>query len=70
MNKYWACFKIVAIDHEISYIGGMNIGKQYANMDKVKNPWRDTQNTWEQFLNRSKKEKLMESIFFPFAPLM
>ena len=26
--------------------------------------------TWEQFLNRSKKEKLMESIFFPFAPLM
>lgn len=35
--------KIVAIDHEISYIGGMNIGKQYANMDKVKNPWRDTQ---------------------------
>lgn len=35
--------KIVAIDHEISYIDGMNIGKQYANMDKVKNPWRDTQ---------------------------
>ena len=35
--------KIVVIDHKISYIGGMNIGKQYANMHKVKNPWRDTQ---------------------------
>lgn len=35
--------KIVSIDKKIAYIGGMNIGKQYANMDKVKNPWRDTQ---------------------------
>lgn len=35
--------KIVVIDHEISYIGGMNIGKQYANLAKVKTPWRDTQ---------------------------
>ena len=35
--------KIVSIDQQISYIGGMNIGKQYANMDKIKNPWRDTQ---------------------------
>lgn len=35
--------KIVVIDHHISYIGGMNIGKQYANLAKVKNPWRDTQ---------------------------
>ena len=35
--------KIVTIDHDISYIGGMNIGKQYANMHKRKNPWRDTQ---------------------------
>lgn len=35
--------KIVSIDQKIAYIGGMNIGKQYANMDKVKNPWRDTQ---------------------------
>ena len=35
--------KIVAIDHQIGYIGGMNIGRQYANMAKVKNPWRDTQ---------------------------
>ena len=35
--------KIVAVDHKISYIGGMNIGKQYANMGKKKNPWRDTQ---------------------------
>lgn len=35
--------KIVVIDSKISYIGGMNIGKQYANLAKVKNPWRDTQ---------------------------
>lgn len=35
--------KIVTIDHKIAYIGGMNIGKQYANMAKKKNPWRDTQ---------------------------
>ena len=35
--------KIVVIDHEISYIGGMNIGKKYINMSKKKNPWRDTQ---------------------------
>lgn len=35
--------KIVVIDHHISYIGGMNIGKQYANLAEKKNPWRDTQ---------------------------
>lgn len=35
--------KIVTIDGEIGYIGGMNIGKQYANLAKKKNPWRDTQ---------------------------
>ena len=35
--------KIVVIDHNISYIGGMNIGKKYINMGKKKNPWRDTQ---------------------------
>lgn len=35
--------KIVSIDQKTAYIGGMNIGKQYANMDKIKNPWRDTQ---------------------------
>ena len=35
--------KIVVIDHQVAYIGGMNIGKQYANLAKVKNPWRDTQ---------------------------
>lgn len=35
--------KIVSIDQKIAYIGGMNIGKQYANMDAVKNLWRDTQ---------------------------
>ena len=35
--------KIVVIDHEISYIGGMNIGRKYVNMSKKKNPWRDTQ---------------------------
>ncbi len=35
--------KIVTIDRKIGYIGGMNIGSQYANGAKVKNPWRDTQ---------------------------
>ena len=35
--------KIVVIDQEIAYIGGMNIGKQYANLAEKKNPWRDTQ---------------------------
>ena len=35
--------KIVTIDHFVSYIGGMNIGEKYANLDKIKNPWRDTQ---------------------------
>lgn len=35
--------KIVTIDGEITYTGGMNIGKQYANSGKVKTPWRDTQ---------------------------
>ena len=35
--------KIVVIDNNISYIGGMNIGKQYANLAEKKNPWRDTQ---------------------------
>ena len=35
--------KIVVIDHAIAYIGGMNIGKQYANLHKKKTPWRDTQ---------------------------
>lgn len=34
--------KIVVIDGKIAYIGGMNIGKQYANLGKKKNPWRDT----------------------------
>lgn len=43
LTHYRSHRKIVAIDHSIAYIGGMNIGKQYANMDKIKNPWRDTQ---------------------------
>lgn len=43
LTHYRSHRKIVSIDQKIAYIGGMNIGKQYANMDKVKNPWRDTQ---------------------------
>ena len=43
LTHYRSHRKIVAIDHKISYIGGMNIGKQYADMGKKKNPWRDTQ---------------------------
>lgn len=33
----------MTVDSEIGYIGGMNIGLQYANGAKIKNPWRDTQ---------------------------
>lgn len=43
LTHYRSHRKIVAIDHKISYIGGMNIGKQYADMHKKKTPWRDTQ---------------------------
>lgn len=43
LTNYRSHRKIVAIDHRVSYIGGMNIGKQYANLGKKKNPWRDTQ---------------------------
>lgn len=43
LTHYRSHRKIVAIDHRIGYIGGMNIGKQYANLAKKKNPWRDTQ---------------------------
>ena len=43
LTHYRSHRKIVVIDHEISYVGGMNIGKQYANLAKKKNPWRDTQ---------------------------
>ncbi len=43
LTHYRSHRKIVVIDHQIGYIGGMNIGKQYANLAKVKNPWRDTQ---------------------------
>lgn len=43
LTHYRSHRKIVVIDHCIGYIGGMNIGKKYINMDKVKNPWRDTQ---------------------------
>lgn len=43
LTHYRSHRKIVAIDHKIGYIGGMNIGKQYANLAEKKNPWRDTQ---------------------------
>lgn len=43
LTHYRSHRKIVAIDHKISYIGGMNIGKQYANLHEKKTPWRDTQ---------------------------
>lgn len=38
LTHYRSHRKIVSIDHRISYIGGMNIGKQYAGLDKVKTP--------------------------------
>lgn len=43
LTHYRSHRKIVSIDQKIAYIGGMNIGKQYANMDRRKTPWRDTQ---------------------------
>ena len=43
LTHYRSHRKNVVIDHQVAYIGGMNIGKQYANMHKKKNPWRDTQ---------------------------
>lgn len=38
LTHYRSHRKIVTIDHRIGYIGGMNIGKQYANMAEKKNP--------------------------------
>lgn len=43
LTHYRSHRKIVTIDHQIGYIGGMNIGRQYANLAEKKNPWRDTQ---------------------------
>lgn len=43
LTHYRSHRKIVSVDHKIGYIGGMNIGKQYANLAEKKNPWRDTQ---------------------------
>ena len=43
LTHYRSHRKNVVIDHKIAYIGGMNIGQQYANMHKKKTPWRDTQ---------------------------
>ncbi len=34
--------KIVVIDGEIGYTGGMNIGKDFISEHKIKTPWRDT----------------------------
>jgi len=34
--------KIVVIDGEIAYTGGMNIGDEYAGRDRRLSPWRDT----------------------------
>lgn len=34
--------KIVVIDGEIGYLGGINIGDEYLGLDKTKSPWRDT----------------------------
>ncbi len=34
--------KIVVIDGEIGYVGGINIGDEYLGLDMTKSPWRDT----------------------------
>lgn len=43
LTHYRSHRKIAVIDQEIGYIGGMNIGEQYADLAKKKTPWRDTQ---------------------------
>ena len=43
LTHYRSHRKIVTVDHRVGYIGGMNVGKQYANLAQKKNPWRDTQ---------------------------
>ena len=43
LTHYRSHRKIVTLDHRVGYIGGMNIGKQYANLVQKKNLWRDTQ---------------------------
>lgn len=43
LTHYRSHRKLVIIDHEISYIGGMNIGNKYIGKNKKKSPWRDTQ---------------------------
>lgn len=42
LTRYRNHRKIVVIDGEIAYMGGMNIGAQYQNEHKKKTPWRDT----------------------------
>lgn len=70
--------KIVVIDGNIGYIGGMNIGKQYVNFSKKK-PWRDTQvritgpsvtmlryyflKDWVSAINRKKFLQLEDSFY-------
>jgi len=34
--------KIVVIDGQIGYLGGMNVGKEYCGLDERITPWRDT----------------------------
>ncbi len=34
--------KIVVIDGQVAYTGGINIGDDYLGLDPVKTPWRDT----------------------------
>ena len=84
LTHYRSHRKIVTIDHQIGYIGGMNIGKQYANLAQKKSPWRDTQirltgacaaNLDAYFMTDflcavRRKEKFAGCIFLPFAPLM
>jgi len=35
--------KIVVIDHNIAYLGGMNVGLEYTGRKRNVGPWRDTQ---------------------------
>ncbi|MCS6764687.1 MAG: cardiolipin synthase [Candidatus Protistobacter heckmanni] len=35
--------KLVVVDGEIGFVGGMNIGDEYLGLDPALSPWRDTQ---------------------------
>ncbi|MDQ0214181.1 cardiolipin synthase [Oikeobacillus pervagus] len=73
--------KITVIDHEIAYLGGFNVGKEYINQDKKLSPWRDyhikiigegVHDLQQEFLlnwkNATGVDYLQEKAYFPPQP--